>query len=416
MSSFSGTQISDLADILKDQYRDPIIETLNNTNLLDYLLDDTDEYFQGSQIVIPLHTGRNEGIGARQEASNASALLPEAGSQGYKNAKYDVTHMYGRMAFTGQVIAKARNDEGAFANAIDSEVNGMTNDLAREMNFQRFYGKAGVRGSVDTTPTTTTITVDNVKFFRPGMLVDIIDNSPSSPTVRNGSTPVRISSVNKANTTITVDSLPNGVVADDIITRHKSYSNELFGLEDLISDSNPNLVDAGRDDITKYVGGLNRTLPANDFWKSIVVANAGAFGSTMFQDMIDEVHIESGEDLDFFVTTFDIYNKYAAEMLPDRRYNLNEGKLGKLDAAWGDLMYNGIPVLKDRDCQSGTIWGINKSRILTFSMSDWDYMDMDGSILSRIPNRDAYEATLFKYAEQGITNPSACAKTSGVTV
>lgn len=32
-------------------------------------------------------------------------------------------------------------------------------------------------------------------------------------------------------------------------------------------------------------------------------------------------------------------------------------------------------------------------------MSDWEFMDEDGSVLSRVGGVDAYEATLFKYHE-----------------
>ena len=32
-------------------------------------------------------------------------------------------------------------------------------------------------------------------------------------------------------------------------------------------------------------------------------------------------------------------------------------------------------------------------------MSDWEFMEEDGAVLNRVSNQDAYEFTLFKYAE-----------------
>ncbi len=45
------------------------------------------------------------------------------------------------------------------------------------------------------------------------------------------------------------------------------------------------------------------------------------------------------------------------------------------------------------------MFGLNTTRLIEFYSSDWEWMDQDGAVLSRVPNVDAYEATLFKYAE-----------------
>ena len=37
-----------------------------------------------------------------------------------------------------------------------------------------------------------------------------------------------------------------------------------------------------------------------------------------------------------------------------------------------------------------------------YRMSDYEWMQKDGAILSRISGKDAYEAVLFRYAEVGI--------------
>jgi len=49
-------------------------------------------------------------------------------------------------------------------------------------------------------------------------------------------------------------------------------------------------------------------------------------------------------------------------------------------------------------------------------MSDWSFMDRDGSVLSRVANTDAYEATLYKYHELGTDKRNAHGKLTGLTV
>jgi hypothetical protein len=43
-------------------------------------------------------------------------------------------------------------------------------------------------------------------------------------------------------------------------------------------------------------------------------------------------------------------------------------------------------------------------------MSDWEFMEEDGAVLNRVPNTDAYEGTLFLYAELATDGRNAHAK------
>ena len=44
---------------------------------------------------------------------------------------------------------------------------------------------------------------------------------------------------------------------------------------------------------------------------------------------------------------------------------------------------------------------LTMSSLVLFQESDWDWMDEDGAILSRVSGEDAYEAILFWYSQLG---------------
>ena len=76
-----------------------------------------------------------------------------------------------------------------------------------------------------------------------------------------------------------------------------------------------------------------------------------------------------------------------------------------MDGGFEALDYNGKPLVVDRHMRPGGMYFLDESTLELYRMSDFDWMDEDGSVLSRVAGVDAYEATLFKYSTLGC---SAC--------
>jgi hypothetical protein len=72
-----------------------------------------------------------------------------------------------------------------------------------------------------------------------------------------------------------------------------------------------------------------------------------------------------------------------------------------LDGGWKALEYNGIPLTVDNDAIDGEMYFLTLKDMQIYRMADYNWMQKDGAILSRISSKDAYEATLFRYAELG---------------
>lgn len=416
MSQITGADLSAIDAILKEQYRDPIIDLLNHKTVLLHALPRDSESFVGSEAIVPLNTGRNEGIGSRPEAGSTTASdLPSAGKQGYSRARYRPSYHYGAVQFTGTAIASARTDEGAFARVVDSEMKGLVRDMVRDQNRQLYTGKSGVLTQCDGAPgagslTDNQIAVDSVQYLRVGMSLDVIDVSDGTTVNETASV---ITAIDKDNKVITfgADADINSAADNDYLVRTGSLANEMWGLIDLVSDVNPTLTSSA-DSVVQYVGGINRTTAANSFWKSTVEDwSNGQFKDTIFRSMIDTVDQETDGMISMFITDYQNFNDYGNSLLVDRRFNTEGTRFATMDGSFGDMLeYNGIPVAKDRDCPYNNIFGLDLDSLMLLEASDWDWMDKDGSVLSRVPKKDAYEAILFAYKEFGIENPKANAR------
>jgi len=146
-TTLNGATLTSLDKLLKEWYLPPVIESLNNDVLLLQRLDVNNEQLQGRRAVVPIHTTRAAGVGARAEG----APLPDAGSQVYANAYFDLTAEYGTVRVTGLSIVKTASDAGAFLQALKSELDLKRNDLRKDLARQLYGDGTGAICACGTT-------------------------------------------------------------------------------------------------------------------------------------------------------------------------------------------------------------------------------------------------------------------------
>jgi hypothetical protein len=78
-----------------------------------------------------------------------------------------------------------------------------------------------------------------------------------------------------------------------------------------------------------------------------------------------------------------------------------------LDGGFTGLEYNGIPVVADEMMPPYTMFFVDTNHLQLMQMGDWNWMDRDGAVLSRVANSDAYEAVLYWYADLACDKPKA---------
>jgi hypothetical protein len=402
--------------VLKEFYLPGIRSILNFEVFLLSQVETNSEDIEGRRAVLSINTGRNSGIGARAELGT----LPDAGHQGYSEERVQLKYNYGRIQLSGPVIRSMGSDRGSFTRAITSETQGVTRDLRNDINRQLFGDGGGGIVALTAAASSTSFTVDAAatdtqkRQVYVGMIVDIGTAGmavAANPGLGIGN---RVVTYNQSTGAGTFASAVT-VNANNFLFRSGSAGvagsasqKELTGLAAQIASS----------------GALWNIDPANvPDWASYVDTNATDRAPTesMFMKAAQEVNVRCGEELNLWVTSAGVQRAYANLLQSMRRFNtpteLSGGFKG-LDMSntnQGNTGTNTVSMYWDKDCPTKTAFGLTTRRFQWYKMSDWEFMEEDGAVLSRVPNTDAYEGTLFLYSELATDGRNAHAKIDKIT-
>ena len=371
--------------VLKEFYLPQLQEQLNDdVGPTMAQLERSSRQVVGLEVVGSAHTRRSVGTGSRGEFDD----LPTAGNQQYTKYRSDLKYHYGRAQFTGQVMARAKADKGAFVDAATREMDRLASDLGQVQARQLWNDAEGALAPVSGAATGQVVPIANatntqIRSLIVGMTVDI----GTTGVQADEATAVVISSVDRVNKTVTFTGNVTGVTAAGFIRMVNSFGHELTGLQALVNEQ----------DTVQSIDGTSV-----EVWNSYVNDNSGtprSISEILLQTVLDEIHIESGETPDLVVTDHGIYRNYGAVLNSQKRFVNEQDLKGGHKGLYIDSGMQGAALVADRFAPEGKVYFLNTGDIVMNEASDWEWMDEDGSILNRIPNKDAYEATMFKYCE-----------------
>lgn len=400
-----GASIATLSAILRDMILPPVIEQLNNEVLLLQRLEPRDQEIFGNGVFFMLHTGRSGGIGARGEYIQ----LPEAGAQGYTRVSYDLKYLYGIVRVSGPSMAKTSSEAGAFLQALRSELDGIRNDLRKDVARQ-VYGdgsgaiallaaNAGVNILVGHTDLSLKQAIEKGQVYI-GMVVDVGPAAtPSSAAANRNVTAVSTTS----NGSITVDGAAvtnaNGDGVGRQGSRFVSGTYEIDnGLQKLVSTA------------VNTVGGINAA--TSPFWDNIRDTAGTAITHDRLMQMFNRVRIAGGETsavVSSFGVQRDFYNTFQT--------NVRYVEPLKLQGGFQTLEFMGKPIIADIDAPYNRVYLLDERYIKVFSNRDWHFLDEDNSVLKWDTNFDAWKAVLARYMNLGVTkrNVQAVITTNNTT-
>lgn len=381
--------LSTLDAILKTQYLPAVNEQLNNATVLFSRLQRDYDSVVGKNFTLALHTGRNNGTGARAE----NADLPTPGAQSYVNSIIPMKYYYGSIQLTGQTIKAAKVSEGAYLQALDSEMKGLFRDIKVNLNKQMWGDGSGFITKCGTTSNATTVVVDSTADLKPGMRIDItvISSGATSTGILN----VYVDSI--VNATSFKISGSTGVTTDNTFAVYRQGSRtsngttatdmEMMGFNGIFSD-------------TLKLQNLD---PATEtYWKANVLGNSGTprdISETLMQTAMDTTEINSDCEVSAVYTTYGIRRAYQALLQTKKQY-VNPLQL---KGGWTALDYNGKPLIVDKDCPANKIFFACEDEIKIYRLADLEWMQEDGAVLCRVPNKDAYYSQAFMYSELATT-------------
>ena len=233
----------------------------------------------GKYVTFPVRVKRNPAIGYRNEMEQ----LQNPGYQGYASVRVGLKYGYGRVRISGQTMELAKTNYQAFANAMDYEVNGLKNDIAKDVN-RIFYGDGTGTLAVSTalgsaSASFQTAALTGAQYVDTSMIVDIV--TPATGAVK--ATALTISAVNKATGLITLGSTTTWASGDVLVRtgngRLSSVNREPNGLGSIVAAT----------------GALFNIDPATEAsWAAVVNANGGtnrALSEGLMIKMTDDVRV-----------------------------------------------------------------------------------------------------------------------------
>lgn len=392
---------------LKDDYQPTVREQINQAVMLLQQFEKSSTDIEGRQAVLSIHTQRSSAVGGRRPGQ----LLPTAGNQGYVISKVPLLRNYGRIQIDGQLIKAMKSDSGSFVRAVDSETKMITNDLRRDVNRQVVGTADGVIASLAASGPSTTIsfaattTVVQLGQIEQGMVVDL--GTVAAPTAI--ATAVTIVSVNVGALTAVVSSSVTPLVTTKLFRSGAGGAvgglgqSEITGLQAQVLDS----------------GVLFNVDPAvNAVWSSTNNNNSGVLRApteNLLAKVMHTVKRVGGEDLNLWLTSDGVFRAYSNNLTPIKRFGNTLTLKGGFEALSITAGGGEVGLAWDRDMPNNKAYGINTGHFTQYQESEWEFMNEDGAILSRVPNVDAYEATLFKYHELATDKRNAHAVVSDLS-
>lgn len=387
-----------LKEVYEDKLRDQLQSQIKTLKRIERSSEGVTHEVGGKYVAFPIRVKRNHGIGARNE----NEPLPVAQTQTYVQARVQLKYLYGALQLTGQVFELAERDPQAFASALDQEVNGLREGLKKDGNRQVYGTNTGVLAVAVSGSTTTLVNANAgaLQYLEVGMVVDVIDSDGSTV---NSSDAV-IESIDLSTGTVTFEDTVTTVAVNDFLVRADSLGKEITGFSQIVSDS----------------GTVYNVNPSTyPVWTGNVDSSGGALSEGKMIELVDTINSRGGGQPTVAFTSKGVRRAYFKLLQQQRQYTNTQ----KFDGGFTGLAFTtddgDIPIVSDFDCQPGRLYFVNEKEIKLYEAADWSFMNRDGSNWQRVINAngsyDAFQATLYKYAELGTHRRNSHGLLSGLT-
>jgi hypothetical protein len=407
-----------MTPVLKEDYQPVVQEQLKQAFLILAQIEKNTRDFEGLRALHAIHVGRNSGVGAR----GSGAVLPTAGNQSYAQVKIPTRRMYGAGKIDRALMNAMKSNRGSFFRGLAKEMDGLVNDVKRDVNRQIWGTSDGIIAATTTTSNSTTVNLASTAtetqvlqiYADGGGLIDI-GTAGDPDAVATARLVTGYSIATPGSYTITISG-----AAVTTTGSHRIYRSGAGGASD-----NTGVVDDGQYELTGIQeivddSGILHTVDPSTYsvWAATVDSNSGtnrAWSESTLVKLIQNIERKSGRNVDLLASGPGVWRSIMAFYAGQRRQldkvELKGGFGGLRFSAAGEMM---TPGSKDKalvfefDCPENRQYALSTEALILHELSDFEFVDDDGDVLSRSTDgTDSFDFYLAGYKELGCVQRNA---------
>lgn len=388
---------------LKNYYQGPIVDLLNEDLPVYRAAEKVKQGWSGQQVVRPLRTVRNQGIGATSDGGT----LPKIGRQTTVSATIAAKYNYLRFGVTGPMIKASQSDIGSFVRSAAYELEMGYKDLKRDLNRQLCWDGTGDLALVSTAANASSTLVISgrttgeaaLKYIDIGTVFDVVNSSNAYQAQQVSVVSISAGTASSATATLVLDQ-PITVTTAGILVRSGSVSQEVQGIFYALDGGTGTIYGVNRATSISFQGNVTD-----------ISTNANPLLS------IDAMQIPFNEGLrrgsvgsyNAGYCDFTSIRYYQKLLVPDKRYaNTMEGDgtFGKKGKFYLD--FNGIALVPDQDMP--VRFAFMPAEVLKmYELCAMEFADEQGSMYIAQSDEDSYEVRVRHFTNLFNENPAACA-------
>lgn len=292
---------------------------------------------------------------------------------------------------TGFAITMSKSQVDAFVAGLEDEFSDKLASMKKDMNRQAFGQGTGVLSQVNgAVAASTSVVVDSVQYFFPGMRLDIWTGAVKEAAG------VRITSINETTLTLTLASAVTvsnnaNIYREGVNDNAPSDGKEMMGL---LGHS---------DDGTLFTTYQSLSRATYDIWQgSITDAASATLTNDLLQRAIDKGERRSGRIADTICSHRNQRRSYLNLTTPLKRFQDDN-----LDSGFKALEWNGMRWMVSHDCQRDKVYMYPRKDLERYEAFAIKLDDTEGSTLHRISRTDTFEAYYKHYGNTGTKYPAA---------
>lgn len=439
--SYGGSTTAGYYDnLLTNYFLQLLPDARNNSTVLLSMIDKRPhQAVSGKYIVFPVRFGRSTGL----NNVGYGGLIPDPGFQPSLTYSTITRKGMARIALDGDTIRHGKTNGGAYAEALQIEMEGIVDDImidrARQIHNDGSGRIAEVSAAGGGTSLTLKINSDIEgaattraagtldKYIEPGMrlakftaggtsstawdatnyviIVTAVAVSGSTVTIQANSvsgSPITFTSASAVNEWIVRCS--SGSTAAQVI-KDTSYRREMMGIGGVFSDvgtkngmvgsgSQQSAAESDTDANGYHFQGVLATASqtgSQAFNRAIVLDNGGAGNRPLTEELMQQAMSDAEEvnnaNIELILSSFPTYNSYVKLLTPDKRYN----NTLELQGGHKTLTFNGVGWVKDRFCYQNRVYflALDQFHILETAPMQ-PLVGGDVTTWERLPDLDKY--------------------------